>query len=241
LHGQVQQADRLSALGTLAASLTHEIRNPLSSISLFLAMLPQRHQEPAFVERFTRVVGQEVEKLSQLANQMLTYAKPTVSEQALDLVRLAERTRQLMAYHFAKRRVQLSLQAEGEVVVQGSEAEISQVLVNLLLNALEASAPEQKIHVRVAQEGVWAVLEVTDQGHGMNDEQQAQLFQPYFTTKESGTGLGLATSRRIVQAAGGQITVRSASGQGATFRVTLPLVFRPARTAATAVAREDKL
>ena len=228
LHGQVQQADRLSSLGTLAASLTHEIRNPLTSISLFLAMLPKRHREPEFIERFTRVVGLELEKLSQLSDQMLSYAKPAGARKlSIDMGPLAERTRQLMAYHFAKRKVRVSLHAAEGVWVRGVESEISQVLVNLLLNALDASEPEKEVAVIIARDGEEAVMAVRDQGKGISPDQQALLFEPFFTTKEHGTGLGLPTCQRIVEGAGGSILVHSRLGEGTTFEVRLPLVEAP--------------
>jgi signal transduction histidine kinase len=225
LQGAVEQADRLSALGTLAASLTHEIRNPLSSISAFVQMLPKRHQDASFIERFGRVVGQEVEKLQRLAEEMLDFARPGKRGiRAVDLGALAERHRELVAYQFSRRRVRLRIEAQRGVWVGGSESELAQVLLNLLLNALDASPEAAEVALTVQAEDGQAVMRVADQGPGLSEAAKERLFEPFFTTKAQGTGLGLSLCRKIVESYGGSIRVDAAVGQGSVFAVQIPLL-----------------
>lgn len=223
LQGQVEQADRLSALGTLAASLTHEIRNPLSSIGVFLQMLPERHQDKDFIARFMRIVGGELEKLQALSKNILDFARPGSGRlQSVDLAALAERQRQLLGYQFSRRRVRLELELQRGLWVQAPENELAQVLVNLLLNALDVSAEGARVRLTLAAEGDEAVLRVRDEGPGVPAGLEEKIFDPYFSTKPEGTGLGLALSRRMVEAAGGRLEVARPPEGGAEFIVRLP-------------------
>jgi signal transduction histidine kinase len=226
LHGKVQQADRLSSLGTLAASLAHELRNPLTAISNFVQMLPGRSQDPKFLGRFQVTVPREVEKLIHMTEQLLDLARPSKStRENVALVNLVESVRPLISYEFRKKQVPLKVvQDDGrQVQVMGNPTELSQVLMNLLLNALDATEEGGEVNVRVGQEGDWGILSVRDSGKGMTEEEKQLLFEPYFTTKESGTGLGLAICEKIVHDCGGRILVESQPGQGANFIVYLPL------------------
>ena len=233
LHGRVQHADRLSSLGTLAAGLAHELRNPLSSISIFVQMLPDRFHDPVFREKFDRLVPQELNKLTRLTEQLLDIARPTSrAPEVVDLGALAERNRQLMAYQYKKKQVRLDVKVEGGCLFRGVEEELSQVLLNLLLNALDASFAEGWVELKVFHDGDWVVAEVQDFGQGMTAEQRRRLFEPFFTTKEQGTGLGLATSARIVAAIGGRIDVETAAGRGSRFRVALPMAQEKAERSA---------
>ncbi len=224
LHEQVQQADRLSTLGTLSASLAHEIRNPLTSISTFVQMLPVRHGDEGFREKFGRIVGQEIAKLTRLTEQLLSFAKPTNSGRApIDLYGLCEKVRQLLRYQFSKKGVSLEMQgSDGELVVSANEAELSQVLINILLNALQATPQGGGVTLRCAAVEGQAVVSISDTGCGMNPEQIGRIFDPFFTTKADGTGLGLPTCQRVVEQHQGRIEVESRPGAGSVFKISLP-------------------
>ena len=224
LEGQVQHADRLSTLGVLAASMAHEIRNPLASISVFMQMLPERRGDEAFMEKFLRLVPAEVNKLVHLTDELLDLARPaTRAPRVVDLGMLCQRERQLIGHQFRKRQVRLTVDAPAGILVHGVEAQLSQVILNLLINALEASPEGGLVELSIQRRETEALLAARDQGPGIRPERMGQLFEPFFTTKEHGNGLGLATSRRIVESFGGQIAACNRNGGGAEFTVRLPL------------------
>jgi signal transduction histidine kinase len=224
LEGQVQHADRLSTLGMLSASMAHEIRNPLASINVFMQMIEQRHGDPIFMEKFTRIVGLEIQKLSQLSDDMMNLARPaTQSQSIVDLGLLCQRERLLIDHPYRKAGVKLVLKAPDNVLVRGEENRLSQVLLNLLLNALEVSPADTSVTVELLSRESDAELRVRDQGPGIKPELMGQLFEPFFTTKKEGHGLGLATSRRIIESFGGRLEAANGPMGGAEFTVRLPL------------------
>jgi signal transduction histidine kinase len=225
LHSQVQQAERLSTLGTLSASLAHELRNPLTSISTFVQMLPARHADEAFREKFGRIVGQEIAKLTRLTEQLLNFSRPASSVHgAVNLWQLCDRTRQLLRYQFSRKNVALQLAGdEAGPWIMGNEAELSQVLINLLLNALQATERGGSVAVEASQQGSRIFLRISDTGSGMTPEQVRHIFEPFYTTKEGGTGLGLPTCQRIIEQHGGAIEVTSSTGNGSVFTINFPV------------------
>jgi len=224
LEGQVQHADRLTTLGTLAASVAHEIRNSLASINVFMTLFEQRHNDAVFMEKFNRVVGTEIKKLGHLSDDMMNLSRPaTQTPGIVDLGLLCERERLLIEPPFRKAQVTLKVQAPEGVLVLGEETRLSQVLLNLLLNALEVSPPQTAVTVDLLRLNEEAEIRIRDHGPGIQPTQMGMLFEPFFTTKETGHGLGLATSRRIVESFGGKLVAANASDGGAEFTVRLPL------------------
>jgi signal transduction histidine kinase len=230
LHRQVQQADRLSTLGTLSASLAHEIRNPLTAISTFVQMVGSRHNDPAFLEKFDRIVTQELGKLTKLTEQLLTFARPAASRRTeTSMNQLGERVHQLLHSQFSRKGVLFQLQlAPDDAWVRANEAELSQVLINLSMNALQATPEGGSVALQTSVQAGLVRLKVVDSGTGMSPAQLKRLFEPFFTTKEGGTGLGLTTCQRIVEEHGGKIEVESVQGQGSSFNLTFPMAGAPA-------------
>jgi signal transduction histidine kinase len=224
LEGQVQHADRLSTLGLLAASVAHEINNSLSSVNVFLSMFDKRRGDPAFMEKFNRVVGTEMQKMSQLSDDMMNLSRPTTQANGIvDFGLLCERERMLIEHPFRKAQVKLLVSVPQGVMVLAEETRLSQVVLNLLLNALEVSSPESSVSVELLNRQSQAELRIRDHGPGIKIEQMGMLFEPFFTTKKDGHGLGLATSRRIVESFGGTLEAANAPGGGAEFTIRLPL------------------
>ncbi len=223
LEGQVQHAERLSTLGLLAASLAHDIRNPLTSISVYVQMLPGRAKDPEYIKKFGQVMNQEILKLTQMCDDMSALSRPAnLAVGVVDLAQLCDRERALVAQPFRKRQVQLEIQCPQGLMVKGDETRLSQVLLNLLLNALEVSPEGAAVRVDVLRGTRWAEMRVRDHGTGISSEAMPRLFEPFFTTKETGHGLGLATCRRVVESLGGSIEAANAPGGGAEFIVRLP-------------------
>jgi signal transduction histidine kinase len=228
LQGQIRHADRLHSLGTLAAGLAHELRNPLSSILVFVQLLPEKFHDEAFREKFNRIVQQELDKLNRLTEQLLQISRPsTQALGALDLEAQVARVEQLLRYQYRRKGVRLDLQCPSGLWVRGSADELGQVLLNLLLNALDASPAQSTVTLRAWDDGKnSAYVQVTDQGPGIAPQNLARLFEPFFTTKAGGNGLGLATSLRIIESFGGSLRAVPGPG-GACFEIRLPRLAAP--------------
>lgn len=225
---QLRHADRLGGLGKIAAAVAHEINNPLGSVGLCTDGL--RHAvangeaDPAELDRYLETVRKEIDRCTRITGKLLTYARredAPLEDVALgDIVRGAV---DLVAGHARRARVRVDYAADG-ACVRGDAAQLQQVLVNLLLNAIDASRPGKRVRVEAARAGGQAVVSVADEGAGVAAERREEIFQPFVTTKRAGegTGLGLAISREIVEAHGG-VLVLSDADQGALFEVRLPL------------------
>jgi signal transduction histidine kinase len=226
LSEKLQQSDKLSTLGLMASSVAHEVRNPLTSVSLFVKTLQDRFHDESFRDKFTQVVIPEVERIQKLTDDLLAFSRPAgMHYEQVDLNQVAEGLKSLLNYQFLNKHVELEVRPwDGSApVVVGSSSQLFQVLMNLLLNALEATRERGKVVLKVSWlEKDWIEASVEDTGSGIPEGMRAQIFEPFFTTKERGTGLGLATSQRVVAEHGGQIRVDSELGHGSRFVVRLP-------------------
>lgn len=222
---RVRRVDRLAAVGELAAGVAHEIRNPLTAISgsvqILVDELPKDHSSRVFGD----VVLKEVDRINVVIEDLLYFAKP--SKNYVSCVHpneLVADTLSLLSPSLKKELVVLEKYFDPTIGLISVDAElIKQVLVNLLLNAVQALPPEGgKITVttQTANEGVEII--VKDSGTGMDSESLPRIFDPFFTTKDTGTGLGLAVSNKIVEIHRGYIRVESTVGIGSTFTICLP-------------------
>ncbi len=229
------KTDRLASLGQLAASVAHEINNPISGV-LNLAMLMQRILKddgvPAGrVEEFRRYLGQvaaETARVGRIVSDLLSFSRRSKPQSVgADLNAIVTTTVSLVSHKLELSRVEVNLDlARGLPSVRCDASQIQQVVINLVLNASEAIKGGGRVTVRTraaANEG-GVVLEVSDTGSGIPAELLGKIFDPFFTTKEEGkgVGLGLAVVYGIVNAHGGEVEVASVVGQGSTFRVRLP-------------------
>ena len=221
---KLTRAEHLAEIGQLAASLAHEIKNPLAGISGAIqiirdAMAPEDPHQPVVNE----ILGQ-INRLDATVKDLLQYARPApprASKVALNQVI----TRVLMVL-----RAEPSLQhvqvehdlAPTDTVIYADDAQIEQLLINLLINAAHASPPEGVIRLGVSRNANHVRLIVRDHGEGMTEEVREKAFEAFFTTKAKGTGLGLSICKRIVEAHGGRIDLSSEAGQGTEVLITLP-------------------
>jgi signal transduction histidine kinase len=221
---QVTRASRLSSIGLLAAGLAHEIRNPLVAVKTFLDLLPQRLDDREFLTNFRELSQSELRRVMNLLTDLLTLGKSTTVEyRSLELVPTLEPVLRLMESTARKHGVMLVVRAGGALPPVWADADrLKQILLNLVLNAIDASpqGSEVTVEMRSVRQGV--LIEVTDRGPGIPAEHLENIFNPFFTTKETGTGLGLALVHQMVVEHGGQISVDSTPGRGSVFRVTLP-------------------
>lgn len=230
LEAAVAKEQRLSAMGNLAAGVAHEIRNPLNAISVGLQRLrlefaPAEPGAKSEYARFVQMLRDEVGRLNAMVDQFLTLARPlklTLAEEPIGAV-VAEVVG-LLAPQAAERgiRIEQTGPAEG-LRVRMDHGQLNRALLNLLLNAIQAAPRGGGVTVTtdVAAGAIW--IRIADTGPGIAPEHLDRIFEPYFTTKEGGTGLGLALARKIAQEHGGEIRAENRPGGGALFTVRLPL------------------
>jgi signal transduction histidine kinase len=233
LDAHVRQLDRLATLGGLVAEIVHEVRNPLVSVKTFLQLLPDRLEDPEFHEGFRSLVGEEVQRLERMLDDLLRHARPASAAEPGDGGRLdaaIPTIQQLLAYRCRERGVELITQITADLPPLGlSEDALRQLLLNLLLNATEVTPEGDTIQLSAdwsSEEPNHVELCIEDSGPGIDPALRAHVFEPFWTSRSEGVGgLGLAICKRIVEEAGGSIRLASGPGdRGASFRITLPIV-----------------
>jgi signal transduction histidine kinase len=231
LEARIRQLDRLADIGTLAASMAHEIKNALVAGRTFIDLLLEKHQDAELVE----IVRREMGRIDAIVSRMLNFARPArTAFGAVHLHEVIEHSLRLVEPQLQGKAVsfQQSFQAAPDLVL-GDDYELQQALVNLLLNALEAMGQTGTLTVsteNVAEGGTAQTAEaphlrvrITDTGVGIPAENLGRLFEPFFTTNPDGTGLGLPITQRIIQEHRGTISVESRPGEGTTFSIVLPV------------------
>ncbi|MBI3297238.1 MAG: PAS domain S-box protein [Elusimicrobia bacterium] len=226
LHRRLAKSESLAAVGTMAAVLAHEIRNPLGSIVTAAASIARGELSAEDKTTLSSVVRQESRRLSDTLTQFLQYARPRDPVLATaDLNALVTELAALLRSDAATLgKVKLTVHAAKELPRFPFDAgQVRQALLNLALNSLQALEGKGRLSLTVERRDPHAVVIVSDDGPGIPAATQKRLFEPFHTTKEKGTGLGLAVADRIAAAHGGAILVESDVGQGASFTFLLPL------------------
>ena len=226
LERELAERERLAMLGQMAATVTHNLRNPLGAMKTVLQVQLENPDLPADVRQDCTLVLGEVERMSAKLTQLLHFAKPAVNGRRVGAAAIAGQVVALFRPDAERRGVRLELQAAAEdAPVQASEEALSEILSNLVVNAIEAQPEGGCVRVRLANGGSQLDIFVEDDGPGISPDARAKIFQPFFTTKASGTGLGLAIVARRVSEMGGTIACESpiTEGRGTRVRVSLPI------------------
>lgn len=221
------QSEKLAALGTMAAGIAHEIRNPLTSLQLFVQMMAERFDDHEFREKFTQIVPPEIERLNRIVNDLVSFSKPAkLTREPGQINEILEKTIRLSEISFKKLNVKVVRELGDVPKVIVDAQQIMQIFLNLLMNGAQAMQNGGTLTVKSYFNDISGrvAVDIKDTGHGISEENLKKLFSPFFTTKEGGTGLGLAITRRIVEEHKGEIKVRSKVGEGTTFTVELPVV-----------------
>jgi signal transduction histidine kinase len=220
----MRRLDRLAGLGTLSASMAHEIKNGMVAIKTFVDLLAQKNQEA----ELTEVVGRELQRINTIVTQMLRLAAPkTATFTDVQMHELLDQSLRLLQHQIGAKMISVrrNYQAAPDTA-RGNDAQLQQVFMNLLLNAIEAMGTNGVLTVdtEIAECGGQRLLKVhiQDTGVGVARENLVRLFEPFFTTKKHGTGLGLAISKRIALEHHGAIEARSDIARGSIFTLTLP-------------------
>jgi Signal transduction histidine kinase len=221
---RMKKAERLSAAGQLAASLAHEIRNPLASISGAAGILQRRTAPPEYLQDSLEIIQKESQRLNKLLTGFLNFAKPRSPRlQRTDLDDLMHSVLSLVS-HTAEmnRNTFLHTSSPNGVEIDCDPEQLKQVLLNLVINAIEASPAGSEIFLRTFAQNNMTAIEIEDNGTGIPADAVDRIFDPFFTTKPKGTGLGLAISSMIVSQHGGTLSFQGNSRGGTTFRIELP-------------------
>ena len=220
---QVKRADRLSAIGQLAAGLAHEIRNPLASIDGAAEVLDIAGDQPELRKETVNIIRKECTRLNRLLTSLLDFARPRRPEwREVDLSKVVDSVIELVSHSAGKGIRFHKEQAQGIARLRGDEEQLTQVIMNLTLNAAQAMPDGGDVWLSVRQEDDGIVIQIRDQGGGIPEEIIDRIFDPFFTTKDTGTGLGLSVVHQIVTQHGGTVTVTSNQDKGTTFSLLFP-------------------
>ncbi len=227
LKQEVARSQRLASLGSLAAGVAHEIRNPLSSIKGFATYFKERYRDNPEDRETAEVMIREVDRLNRVITQLLEFARPmTMTRVPTSLQQLIRHVLKTVEGQARERGiiVETDLSPEiGEIPLDADR--IMQVFLNLCLNAIAAMEGGGTLRITLGRQNSRTVrIELADTGIGISDQDLPRVFDPYFTTKPSGTGLGLPIVHKVVEAHGGEVTIRSEQGRGTTVTVLLPSV-----------------
>lgn len=226
IENELIKANKLSALGELAESIAHEIKNPLISIQGFAKRI-QKIDDKEKIDRYSKFIEKEAGRLSDVLTRLLNFSRmgePRI--ETLNINDIVDDTILFMEYHLTRfKNVRLEvIKADSLPFVRADKIHIQQCLVNLIMNAAQAMPDGGLIKIKTGVEKDYVFISVTDNGIGIKKELLDRIFEPFYTTKEKedGTGLGLSLCKRLIEANKGKIEVESIEGKGSTFKILLP-------------------
>ena len=226
LKKEIARTQRLASIGRLAAGVAHEIRNPLSSIKGFATYFKERYREIPEDHKTAEIMIQEVERLDRVIGQLLEFARPmNIQKKTASLEDVIKDSLKMVEAEARQKGISVDFSSDPQTKEMWIDPDrIRQVLLNLYLNAIEAMESGGALSVELRQDddtGRFRII-VSDSGTGIKNEDLPHLFDPYFTTKPSGTGLGLAIVHKIIESHGGEVSVESRYGEGATVTIQFP-------------------
>jgi len=224
LEKKYYESQKLAAIGQLSAGIAHEVRNPLSSIKMSLQILEKRMQPTGNDLKRFKIAQREVEHLEKLVSDVLIFAKPTNPQKELvDMCSLLEHSLSMVEKAISDKQIDVHrhYQHDREMIAVDPSM-FTQTLINIFLNAIDAMEAGGKLGVSVHGHADRLVIEIEDNGCGIAEEDLPHLYNPFFTRKNYGTGLGLTQVKKIIDQHGGEIDVLSKTGEGTRFIITLP-------------------
>ncbi len=226
LAERLQKSEERATAGQLALEVMHEIRGPLEALGHLAYLALEEAEKPVRVRDYIRRAQEQIATLTQIASQTLGFARTSHAPHPSDLVNVAEAALRIHQRAIEAKRVHLVKELPEKLVVDTHSGELLQVVSNVIVNALDALPPNGTLRLRLRRRSGEVQFVIADNGHGIPKEQAADIFQPFFTTKEErGTGLGLAVSRNIVERHNGRINMRSSvrpGKSGTIFKISIP-------------------
>ena len=234
MREQLERHKKLSAMGEMAAGLAHQLRTPLATALLYAGNLARSNLSEGDRQRFAERALTRLKDLERTIQEMLTFVRgQPVGHDSVEASEVIQELAQVMEPQMAQQGVRFEVVAQiPGLALRANRKALVGALLNLLENAMQASAVGGSVRLDAAQSGGRLRIRVTDTGTGMSAEVRERLFQPFFTTRPEGTGLGLAIVRSVVEAHGGEVNVESTSARGSVFCVSLPVVRAPAESVA---------
>ena len=216
------QQEKQAAFGLLAAGIAHEVGNPLAAISSLVQLLNRRNIEEETREKLS-LVDDQLRRIQRTLRELVDFSRPAVNEQTrCDIHAMIDAALNIAKYYKRKKgKTIVTRYAENVPLMMIVRDQLVQVFLNLILNAMDATEEGGTIEIQTSQEDFWLRIDVCDDGQGVPEHLQGRIFRPYFTTKATGTGLGLFVSRNIVEQNGGRIELSKTSPEGTTFSVFL--------------------
>ena len=226
LQRQLREVEQLSGIGQMAANVAHEIRNPLIAVGGFARQLHESMGPDDPNREYTGIILEEVTRLEQILREQLTLEKHLQPAfRPVDVNQIIRDVRKLLSHGILSSQVRLSGElADGLPVTMGDANQLKQAFLNIINNAIQSIEDGGEVRVTTQQRGEWIVVRIADSGPGISEEVMGKLFVPFFTTRKTGSGLGLAVTRRIIENHGGEIEVDSEVGKGTIFEVRVPIV-----------------
>lgn len=223
---EMTRRESLAHLGEMGAMLAHEIRNPLAGIKGFAQMIVKKPQDERNGDFAQRIVSETL-RLETLVNELLSYAKnDRESMVALHLADIVSHATALLQPEAEQHKVKIITECLEDVQLYGNRDRLTQVLLNVVKNAIQAMTEGGSVLITADSDGKNAMIKVKDTGSGISKETMSKIFEPFFTTKARGTGLGLALCKKIVEEHDGEIRVQSVLGEGTSVTISIPIISR---------------
>ncbi|NIP43623.1 MAG: hypothetical protein GWO41_13685 [candidate division Zixibacteria bacterium] len=221
---KLQQAQRLSMMGQMTASIAHEIKNPLGSIKGASQILKDDSLSDAEKHEFAEMIEKEADRLDYVVKDFLSYARPSPARFSdIDLREILNSAHKQLKYQARDSNIEIKTDFDEAPAIKADPDKLRQVFLNILLNSFQAMPQGGKIEIKCTSDNGFAVITISDDGIGIPEPDLDKIFDPFYTTKSRGSGLGLATTKAIVEEHNGTIEAKSTEGQGTTFRISLPI------------------
>ncbi|KNF07471.1 sensor histidine kinase ResE [Gottschalkia purinilytica] len=223
LNEMIIHHDKMQALGKLSAGVAHELRNPLTSVKAFIDMIPEKIDNINFREQLMRIVPQELNRLNNLVSVLLDYSRPKESNpQEVYFDELIKDVLLLLNPHFKKKEIKIT-QKFNNLIFWADVSQTKQIILNIIVNSIDAIVKKGRIDITGHIEDDKAVIRIWDNGCGINKSNINKVFDPFYTSKKDGYGIGLSITHQLVQENKGEISIKSVKGEGTLVTIRFPI------------------
>lgn len=225
MRRELAKADKIEAVSHLSASISHEVRNPLTTVKGFLQLLDEQSYPEEKKKEFIKIAIEELDRAEQVISDYLTFARPALEKvEKIDVEKELNHVINILKPLANLKNISIVCDYKDCLIISGEPAKFQQAFINLMKNGIEAMHEGGELSVRTFKTGPVAHILISDTGVGMTEEQIARLGEPYYTTKgQQGTGLGMMVTFSILRAMKGKVEVKSAVGKGTTFHIRIPM------------------